>query len=115
MQMMPQRVDIYLRFDFGGTSCFVVRIEPDFANLSKTCVIVNEQFSDFLMRPLQYSKVLEFQLAFGSPSFVDSSFVEGRVSTWIKELHLLSNISVTHSHATYADRFIHGFICKRNF
>ena len=34
--------------------------------------------------------------ALGSPSFV-TSFV--RVSTWAKELDLLSDISITHSHA----------------
>ena len=38
--------------------------------------------------------------ALGSPSFV-TSFVKERVSTWTKELDLLSDISITHPHATY--------------
>ena len=59
-----------------------------------------------MMRPLQGSGVSitiegkrHLRVALGSPSFVDS-FVERRVSTW-NIIHLLSDISVTHPHATY--------------
>ena len=47
--------------------------------------------------------------ALGSPSFV-SSFVQERVSTWTKELDLLSDISVIHPHAAYA-AFTHAWLC----
>ena len=43
-----------------------------------------------------------------------SGFVEAKVSTWVRELQLLSDISITHPHAAYAG-FIHGFIGKWNF
>ena len=49
----------------------------------------------------------------GSPSFV-SSFVQERVSTWTKQLDLLSDISVTHLHAAYA-AFTYGFVGKWNY
>ena len=48
--------------------------------------------------------------ALGSPSFV-ASFVEKQVTSWIKELQQLSDISVTHPQAA----FTHGFIGKWNF
>ena len=51
--------------------------------------------------------------ALGSPSFV-ASFVKERVSTWAKELDLLSDISITHPHAAYS-AFTHGFIGKWNY
>ena len=51
--------------------------------------------------------------ALGTPSFV-TSFVEQQVTSWIKELQQLSDISVTHPQAAYA-AFTHGFISKWNF
>ena len=51
--------------------------------------------------------------ALGSPSFV-ASFVEKQVTSWIKELQQLSDISVTHPQAAFA-AFTHGFIGKWNF
>ena len=49
----------------------------------------------------------------GLPSFV-TSFVREKVSTWAKELDLLSDISITHPHAAYA-AFTYGFIGKWNY
>ena len=51
--------------------------------------------------------------ALGSPAFV-TSFVEKQVTSWIKELQQLSDISVTHPQAAYV-AFTHGFIGKWNF
>lgn len=47
------------------------------------------------------------------PSFV-ATYVREKVSTWAKELDLLSDISITHRHAAYA-AFTHGFIGKWNY
>jgi len=51
--------------------------------------------------------------ALGTPSFV-TSFVEQQVTSWIKELQQLPDISVTHPQTVYA-AFTHGFISKWNF
>ena len=124
MLMMPQPVDVCLKFSgLGGTSSDqLLHKGPEFGyfpNQSKTCVIVKEQFYDKAVRIFQGSVVsvtaegTEATSGGGLTSFVNS-FVQGRVSTWIKELHLLSDISITHPHAAYAG-FVHGFIGKWNF
>ena len=86
----------------------------------QTCLVVNESFYDAAVELFQDSGISisvdgkrHLGGALGSPSFV-TSFVKERVSTWAKELDLLSDISITHPHAAYA-AFTHGFIGKWNY
>ena len=81
----------------------MVRIGPDFGylpNLSKTCVIVKEQFYDEAVTIFQGSGVSvtvegkrHLRAALGSSSFIDS-FVEAKVSTWVQELLLILMLHV---------------------
>ena len=97
----------------------LVHAGPDFGyfpNPSKTCVVVKGQFYDDAITTFQGSGVSvtaegkrHLGAALGSSSFVDS-FVEAKVSTWVQELQLLSDISIN-LHAGC----VHGFIGKLNF
>ena len=99
----------------------LLQFGPDFGyfpNPSKTCLVV--KFYDAAVELFQDSGISitvdgkrHLGGALGSPSFV-ASFVKERVSTWAKELDLLSDISITHPHAAYS-AFTHGFIGKWNY
>ena len=101
----------------------LLQFGPDFGyypNPSKTCLVVKESFYDAAVELFQDSGISitvdgkrYLRGALGSPSFV-TCFVKERVSTWAKELDLLSDISITHPHAAYA-AFTHGFIGKWNY
>ena len=101
----------------------LIQFGPDFGyfpNPSKTCLVVKDSFYDAAVDLFQGSGISisadgkrHLGGVLGSPSFV-SSFVRERVSTWTRELDLLSDISVTHPHAAYA-AFTHGFIGKWNY
>ena len=101
----------------------LLQFGPDFGyfpNPSKTCLVVKESFYDAAVELFQDSGISitvdgkrHLGGALGSPSFV-ASFVKERVSTWAKELDLLSDISITHPHAAYS-AFTHGFIGKWNY
>ena len=101
----------------------LLQFGPDFGyfpNPSKTCLVVKEPFYVAAVEMFRGSGISNtadgtryLGGALGSPSFV-TSFVKDKVSTWAKELDLLSDISITHPHAAYA-AFSHGFICKWNY
>ena len=115
--MTPLPVEVYLSFTFGGTSYFSLDLLLD---IFRICLVVKESFYNAAVEMFQGLGISitvdgKWHLgnALGSPSFV-TSFVKERVSTWTKELYLLSDISITHPHAAYA-AFTHGFIGKWNY
>ena len=101
----------------------LLQFGPDFGyfpNPSKTCLVVKEVFYDAAVKMFQGSGISitvdgkrHLGGALGSPSFV-TSFVKEKVSTWAKELDLLSDISITHPHAAYA-AFTHGLVGRWNY
>ena len=80
-------------------------------------MIVKDTFYDSAVSIFQNSSVCvsvegkrHLGAALGSLSFV-ASFVTQKVSLWIQELTVSSDISVTHPHAAYA-AFVHDVVSK---
>ncbi|XP_065893485.1 uncharacterized protein [Dysidea avara] len=91
-----------------------------FPNPSKTCIIEKSGMYDAAVSAFQGTGISitsdgkrHLGAAIGSPSFI-TSFVETKVTSWVRELQQLSDISVTHPQAAYA-ALIHGFIGKWNY
>ena len=88
-----------------------------FPNASKTWLVVKEQY-------LKHSQLLfantcvnvttdgrpHLGAAIGSTAFV-AQYVSNKITTWIRELKLLSSFAITQPHAAYS-AFTHGLVSK---
>ena len=98
----------------------VVQIGPDygyFPNPAKTCLLVKDaarKTASDIFTGTGISITCEGKKYLGAPLGTDAfvhSFIHQQISTWEKELKLLSKFAVTQPHAAYA-AFTHGFTSK---